>query len=222
MPLMIDPDKVRDLSPLLLDEHQNLKVVPASVLAETTTLERVCFGNRRAIYNFPTVELIEHLKEIIGDRSAIEIGSGNGVMAKALGIPATDNRQQERPDVVAYYELLRQPVIKYGDNVEELDAHAAVKKYKPKVVVATWVTHKFNPADPTREGNQDGVDEAWIIDNCDEYVFIGNMKTHEKKPIWSRPHTKQALPFLYSRSMSDAPNFIARFFGAGSANAKFD
>ncbi|WP_087864216.1 hypothetical protein [Comamonas thiooxydans] len=216
MRLIHDVDKIRDLSPLLLDANGNLKVVPASVYEQTTTLERYVFGHKNAVYNFPTTELIEHLREIIGDRSAIEIGAGNGVMAKALGIPATDSRQQERPEIIAHYELLRQPVIRYGDNVEKLDAHDAIRKYRPQVVVATWVTQKFDPSKPELGGNVDGVVEEWVIQNVQEYLFIGNLKTHATKTIWSLPHTKQALPFLYSRSMTETPNFIARFFGPGA------
>lgn len=206
---VIDPSKVRDLTPLLLDAQGRLKVVPASVLAATTREERAYFGVRHGVYGLLTVELLDWLREFIGGRSAIEIGSGHGRLAAELGIPATDNRQQEDPTIRAYYEALNQPVIRYGDNVENLDALSAVKKYKPQVVVACWVTHKWDPRRHEAGGNQDGVVEEKVIDACEHYVFLGNERVHAAKSIWSRPHVKETPPWLFSRSSNGSADFIA-------------
>ena len=83
------------------------------------------------MYLLPTIELVERLKRAIDGRRAIEIGSGNGVLAEALGIQGTDNFMQEMPKYKALYAAQGQPTIKYGKNVENLDALAAIKKYKP-------------------------------------------------------------------------------------------
>ncbi len=45
--------------------------------------------------------------------------------------------------------------IPYGKTVEKLDADAAVRKYRPKVVIACWVTHRFDPAQPHAGGMRD-------------------------------------------------------------------
>lgn len=210
---ILNPADVRDISPLLLDEAGCLKIVNSSVLAATTREERAMFGVRHAFYGLPTIELIEHLKSLIAGRSAIEIGAGSGVLAQALGIPATDNRQQEWPSVQEYYAALRQPTIRYGDHVEALDAKAAVAKYKPQVVIASWVTHRYDPARHEAGGNQDGVDEVALLKHCEEYILIGNEKVHASKPLWALPHTKEQLPFLFSRAANGSADFIARWSG---------
>lgn len=207
--LIEDPSKIRDLAPLVLDTQGQLKAVPAAFYANTTREERAVFGLRHARYGFLTVELIDYLKAFIGDRSAIEIGAGHGALALALGIAATDNRMQDEPQIRAYYAALSQPVIKYGANVEKLDAVQAVKKHRPSVVVASWVTHKYDPRRHEAGGNMDGVEEEEIIRNCDAYVFIGNELVHSRKSIWALPHEKLYPPWLYSRSTNGSPDFIA-------------
>lgn len=206
---ILDPRTVRDISPLLLDEQGQLQVVPATVLADTTREERLLFGVRHGIYGLLTQELVDWLRSFISARSAIEIGAGHGRLAAALGIPATDNRQQEDPAIRAYYEALRQPVVRYGNNVERLAGEEAVRKYKPQVVLACWVTHRYDANRHEAGGNQDGVTEEAVIAECDEYVFIGNTQVHAGKPIWALPHERLTPPWLYSRAQNGSPNFIA-------------
>jgi hypothetical protein len=207
--IALDPRNIRDLSPLLLDESGQLKVVPAAVYEQTTVEERALFGVQRGLYSFPTQELVDFLQDHIQGRSAIEVGAGHGGLATALGIPATDNRQQEEPAIRAYYQLTKQPPVPYGKHVEKLTAEKAVAKYQPKVVVACWVTHRYDPRRHAAGGNQDGVVEEAIIANCDSYVFIGNEKVHQHKAIWALPHKKLTPPWLYSRAFNGSANFIA-------------
>lgn len=205
----LDPHITRDISSIMLDDRGTLKVLPSSVLATTTREERLLFGVLHGLYGFPTDELCEFLRDRIGGRSAIEIGAGHGVLAAKLGIPATDNRQQDDPAIRRHYDRLGQPTVPYGDNVEKLDAAEAVRRYKPSVVVASWVTHRFNPRLPQLGGNESGVDEAAIIQACDEYIFIGNERVHALKPIWGLPHEKISPPWVYSRAMNGHPDFVA-------------
>jgi hypothetical protein len=193
----------------MLDEQGRVRVVPASTLALTTPEERMLFGVRNGVYSFPTEELIDYLRGRIAGRRAIEIGAGNGRLAAALAIPATDNRQQEGAQVKAYYQRLGQPTVPYGENVEKLDAADAVAKHKPQVVIACWVTHRFDPSAPERGGSSTGVDEAAVIQTCDEYIFIGNQQVHAHKPIWSLAHERFTPGWLYSRAMNGTPDFIA-------------
>ncbi|GHD03359.1 hypothetical protein GCM10007320_63320 [Pseudorhodoferax aquiterrae] len=205
----LDPKTVRDIAPAMLDARGRVRVVPASMLASTTPDERMLFGVRHGVYGFPTEELCDYLIARIAGRRAIEIGAGNGVLAEALGIPATDNRQQEEPELKAYYQRLGQPTVSYGDNVEKLDAAAAIAKYKPEVVIACWVTHRFDPSAPERGGSNTGVDEAEVVAACNEYIFIGNQQVHAAKPIWALAHERIAPEWLYSRAMNGTPEFIA-------------
>ena len=132
----LEPAEVRDISGMLLDERRCLRVVPARLLEATTPQERLLFGVRHGLYSFPTEELCSFLRERVRGRRAIEIGAGHGALAKALAIPATDNRQQEDEPVKSHYAALRQPTVPYGEHVEKLDAAAAVEKYCPDVVIA--------------------------------------------------------------------------------------
>lgn len=200
---------IRDLTPDILAAPGRPRILPASYYRTTTMDERAVFAHRHGIYGLPTVELIEWVKGVIGGRSAIEIGAGHGGLAAALGIPATDNRMQEHPLIRAHYAATRQPVVIYGDNVEPLDAQAAVAKYRPQVVVASWVTHVYSKDRDEAEGNMFGVDEDAILDAVDTYIFIGNTQVHAPKTIWSRPHKRHEPDWVYSRAVNGSPDFVA-------------
>lgn len=205
----IDPTRVRDISSYLLDSHGRLRVTSARTLEATTAQERLLFGVRQGVYSFPTDELCDFLRARIAGKIAIEIGAGHGLLAQALSIPATDNRQQEEAEVQAYYQQIGQPTVRYGENVEKLDAASAVAKYRPNVVIACWVTHQFDPGRARAGGSVSGVDEASLIASCDEYIFIGNEHVHAHKPIWKLPHEKLTPPWIYSRAVNGSRDFIA-------------
>lgn len=205
----IDLTRVRDISRDLLDDRRRLRVVPAHTLERTTPEERLLFGVREGLYSFPTQELCDFLRARIAGRTAIEIGAGHGTLAAALAIPATDNRQQEEEGIKAYYAEIGQPTVRYGENVEKLDAVAAVAKYAPQVVIACWVTHRFDPDRPQAGGSLTGVDEASLIGTCEEYIFIGNERVHAQKPIWQLPHQMMTPDWLFSRAVNGSRDFIA-------------
>ena len=160
-----------------------LCVMPTAFYKEFKQDDLSGFCLRHGLYCLPTVELVDKINQLILEvsptRSAIEIGSGNGVLGKALGIPCTDSHMQERPEIRAHYRKIGQPVISYGEHVERLDAEAAVARYRPEVVVAAWVTHKYNEAEPERGGNAYGVDEVALLGQIKRYIFIGNFYVHE-------------------------------------------
>ena len=208
--LLIDP-RERDLSPMALDGYGLPKVLPTSFWEATTPAERALFGHRHGIYLFPTVELVAHLHELIGGRSAIEIGSGNGVLARALGIPATDNCMQRRERYRRIYEAAGQPTVTYGRNVTAMDAATAVRRHKPDVVIAAWVTHRFRYDRRWAGGNEIGVDEEDVIAHCSSYVMIGNEHIHRTKSIWDLPHTITYPPFVVSRAANGSRDFLAVF-----------
>ena len=143
-----------------------------------------------ARYCLPTIELVAYLKTLIGDKRAIEIGSGHGDLARFLGIPATDNFCQDWPDVKAYYDAINQPRIKYGENVERLDALEAIEKYKPDIVIGAWVTQWIDPnmPPPPEGGSVYGVKEEELLKMAPVYVVIGAQAIHGGKKILRYPH----------------------------------
>lgn len=195
----IDVANVRDISELVIECSGRPRVLPASAFTGITPAERMLCCVRHGLYGLPTTELADFLREEIGKDSAIEVGAGNGVLASTLGIPATDNRQQEAPGIRSYYESIQQPTVVYGENVEKLDAGAAIAKYRPSVVVACWITHRFDISRPDQGGSASGIDEEAVVGACDKYVLIGNERVHSGKPIWRLPHWPAACIFDLSR-----------------------
>lgn len=216
----LDTKEVRDISGEVLGDDGRMKILPAEYWASTTMQERALFGHRNGIYLFPTTELVERLKEIIGDRHAIEIGAGNGVLAQALGIPATDNRQQEMPLYKLVYTATRQPPVKYGPNIIEMHASRAVRHYKPAVVIGSWITQKYDPLNHDAGGNEIGVDQRDVLLHCQEYVIIGNEHTHRLNPLWNREHRIEFPPYVYSRANNGSREFIARWRGVTRSTPK--
>lgn len=213
---VLDPEHIRDIASEVLDGQCRLRLLPAAYWATTTADERALFGHRHGLYSFPTVELVELLRGIIGGRSAIEIGAGHGVLAEALGIPATDNRMQEWDKYRAIYAVTGQPAVPYGHNVVDCHASRAVRRYKPQVVIGCWVTHKYDAARHGAGGNEVGVDEEDILRHCEAYVVVGNEKVHAGKKIWARPHAVEYPPFVYSRARNGTRDFIATWRGSRS------
>jgi hypothetical protein len=207
---IFDASNITYLKELLLDENGCLRVVPYSRLMNVPQEHLSQFCMEHGIYAIPKQELIDFLREEISgnEESTIEIGSGNGVICKALGIRGTDNYMQEIPEIKLHYQMLGQATVPYGKHVERLDALKAVQKYKPDIVVAAWVTHKYNPREPWREGNMYGIDEKKLLDKVQKYIVVGNEKVHDKKPILSLPHRKVKAPWILSRSMNPEKNVI--------------
>lgn len=211
--IVIDPLNTRDVAPDVIDSRGLPRILPTAYWDTTTLQERAWVGMRHGIYSFPTVELVEHLREVIGDRSAIEIGAGNGVLAEALEIPATDSRHQEGAATRDYYRLLGAATVPYGPNIVEMHASRAVRRYKPDVVIACWATHKYDVARHWAGGNEIGVDEEDILRNCREYVFVGNDRVHMDKKIWGRSKVLERPPFVYSRGVHEL-DFLAVWRGS--------
>lgn len=177
------------LDAILLDASGNVKPVPAAVIREIPWNDFRLWCHRRAVYGYPTTELISRLKTILPSDSskALEIGSGNGCFGRTLDIRATDNYCQEIPAVKDYYDALGQPRIVYGVDVENIDGNAAVTKYKPTHVFASWVTQVYVDG-LSVDGNAYGVDERKLLQEVDYYVFFGHKGVHEHKDIFRNPN----------------------------------
>ena len=207
--ILIESDLSHLESVLLTDGRINC--LPFSELNKFSQNELSYFCLKYGIYQLPTQELIDFILKQMGDLPAIEIGSGNGCIGRSLGIKMTDNKMQERPEIKAHYDLLKQPVITYGSDVEHIDAISAVKKYQPKVVVACWVTHLWKEG--MEYGNAFGIEEELLFANgVEKYIHIGNENIHMHKPILSMfPVKKYRHKTIVSRSQSREKNIIYVF-----------
>lgn len=189
--LIVPPDlfhAVKRLDEQLVHFDGTLRVLPAKELADVPWVTLRYWCHARGVYGLPTTELVDYVRDLIGDRTAIEIGAGNGALGRALDIPRTDSRLQEHPRIARAYAAAGQPTVQYGRDVEKLDALSAVRQYSPDVVVGSWITQRWRPGDGV--GNQFGVDEGALLEQVDCYILQGSLTAHnpENKRIRSRPH----------------------------------
>ena len=192
----------------LYDENGHLKIKDASFYEGIPHTHLMLWCHQHGQYGLPTTELIAWLKNHVIEGATIQVGAGNDSIGRTLGIPFTDSCLMKVPEVAAYYAMGGQPITKYPDDIIELEAAAAIKKYKPKVVIGCWITHLYREDEHFRGGNMYGIDEDFILDNVDKYIVIGNNKTHDKKRIIERKHTTHKFPWLFSRSMYPLENMI--------------
>jgi hypothetical protein len=206
--------KLYDLSEIDLSKMKELlfhggvyKLPHYKDLASFDTPQLAVFGNKYGMYTIPTIELIDELKKIIAGRHAVEIGSGVGIIGRELGIKCTDSLCQNIPAVKMHYDLHLQPVIEYGTHVIERDAEWVARKWRPDVILGSWITHKY--VDEEISGNFFGPDEEIILDNCKTYIMLGNHKTHGMKPIMKHnPMIIKDFPGYVSRSSYPEDNRV--------------
>lgn len=207
------PDRdISKLEEMAFDDNGEFNILPACDWWQFTTEQRSLFGHKHAMYCIPTIELIEDLKRRIGNREALEIGAGSGVVGRALGIRMTDNHQQAMPKYKELYHMSGQPVIKYGKDVLKIEALEAVKRFRPDVVIGCWVTHLWREAEGWRGGNEIGVDETKLIRRVDEYIVVGNHKVHKNKPIMDDVDNIDTPDWLVSRASAPEFNVIYTWY----------
>lgn len=174
-----------------------IRPIPAREVEKCGFEQARMFMHKYGLYTLPTVELIDYLAGIIAGKRAIEIGAGLGVIGRALGIPATDNKMQAWPEIKAHYDRMRQPTIQYPADIIELDAHDAIKRYRPQIVIGSYITHKWRPG--MESGNQYGVDNLKIARKVEAYYMIGSLTTHLKDPAMKHLDGIERHDFLYTR-----------------------
>ena len=198
----------RDISDKLLHKNGHMILHPYKYWEQFTHPEIQLFCHKNARYGLPTIELIEFLKNEINDDedNTIEIGAGAGDLGGYAGIKMTDSKLQKYDLIKDMYSSMNSPTIKYPDLVEEIDAESAIKKYKPNIVIASWVTsytsvYKAN-------GCVYGVKENLFINDIKKYIFIGNKNTHGNKKILQYKHREIKVPFNISRATCPEGNVI--------------
>ena len=197
-----------DLESQVFDNEKKLIVKPYSFWKDRDLNERRYFMYIHGIYVLPTTELIEWLRTMIIGK-AIEIGAGNGSIARSLGIPITDSRMQENPEIKFFYQMGGQPPIVYHNDVKKLDFKQAIFKYQPDTVIGAFITHKFDAK--IGNGNALGVEEEFILKNVNRYINIGNKHTHKDKPILKIKHIEYQFDWLITRAVDQYQNVIFVF-----------
>jgi hypothetical protein len=196
---VLDPNVLQDISKDLLEPNGKMKLLSYEYYQTLKWENFRLFCHEYARYGIPTKELVHFIKSLIDGKTALEIGAGSGDLGYHLGIKMTDSKIQDSKPVKRLYELTKQPTIKYGKDVEKLEALEAVKKYKPQVVVASWVT-TYSPTATNYGSSPHGINEKEILDLVDTYILIGNLDIHGDKPIMDEFSFEYNLPWNISRA----------------------
>lgn len=195
------------LDSLLLGKDGHVKCFDAEFYRTINPLHLRAWCVERGRYQMVTRELVDWLREQIGDRKAIEIGAGCGDLGHHLGITMTDSYQQvEQKEIVAYYKALRQEPTKPPATVIKEDGETAVRKRKPDVVIAAWVTEKWREGEA--KGNAFGPRGDYILERCGRYILIGNDNVHGGRPLMKAAHATHRFPWLVSRAADPSKNAI--------------
>jgi hypothetical protein len=207
MHTIIDPLTLNDISDQLLLPNGKMKLLPTADLKNLNWNDFRHFCHVHGRYGVPTVELIEMLTNLIGGRSCIEIGAGNGDFGYHLNLRMTDSKIQDELRIKNMYRIMRQPTIQYPRDVEKLEALEAIYKYKPQVVITSWTTTYF-PRQTSYHSNPYGLREERLLNLVDTYILIGNLDTHGDKPICKLPHQKIQSEFIVSRAANQENNRV--------------
>jgi len=166
------------------------------------------FMHEQGIYTFPTTELIEQLRLLIKPSKTIEIGSGIGSIGRALNIPTTDSREQEQPQIIEHFKILKQVPITYPDDIERLEASEAIEKYKPECVLGCYITHAYDIV--TGTGKHNAVSEYDILRKGIRYINVGNKITHKHKPLLMITHLELNFgsDIMFNRAVDQSQNYI--------------
>jgi len=202
---------ISDLSSRWLDQDGHIKLLPAIEFQSVPLDHLRLWCHSTARYGIPTLELVQWLKNRIGTLKALEIGAGNADLGYHLGITMTDSYVQRKAEVKLLYELTGQVPTQPLPEVLKLHAMDAIKKFKPQVVIASWITRKFIQGKDTEgvsEASIYGPIEEKILENCQCYIHIGNYNIHRGKTILNRRHSGFTFPWLVSRAKDQQQNVI--------------
>lgn len=184
------------------------RVLPAAEYRRFSEKEIRFWCALRGFYGLPTKELVDYVADLIKGKRAIEVGSGCGVFARALGIPGTDSKVQNTLGDI--YSAQRTIPVTYGTRVETLEASEAVKRYDPEVVVASWLSQRVTGFDRLNGivGFAFGAEMWDILRGGRAFILIGNVNTHGGLKIMSKKPRVVKAPWLISRGEDQAKNRI--------------
>jgi hypothetical protein len=168
-----------------------------------------CMAN--GVYQVPTTELVDALARLIAPfEDPIEICAGHGAIGRALGIPRTDSYLHTTTVMRQVYASMGQPVTEPPQDVEKLDAIAAINVYNPDVVLGCFVTQLGTP--DIEQSSSFGVDEIRLLRHpvLRRYIMVGNVAVHGKRLALKHAHRElhKGAPWLVSRAFDQSLNLI--------------
>ena len=93
----------------LFDQEGQLQAVSSETLSSFTHNEIRTFCHKHGFYSLPSIELIQIIQHLIDTTpldKVLEIGAGNGVYGRELGIRSTDNYMQHPKNKAKFIALL--------------------------------------------------------------------------------------------------------------------
>jgi hypothetical protein len=111
----------------------------------------------------------------------------------------------------AYYHSIYQEPTNPPAWVTRLDAEQALEAYKPQVILAAFVTQKYEPGDerePKIGSSIHGHDEVKIIREVETYIHVGNEETHKDKRALRRTHRSIKANWIVTRAFDQTKNVI--------------
>jgi len=176
------------------------------------------YCHKKGIYGIITDELIDYINVQFfseGTQNVIAVGSGLGTLGRALGIPVTDSRLQETPEMRAMYAISGQPVIRYPSDIQTLEVIQAIAKYKPTTIVGSWCTQIYRKGDEEEEigSNMYGFDFYKILNRTTvtRIILYGTETIHGLFRIVNDPDYKVIRhkgDFMRSRTADNNNNTI--------------
>jgi len=187
---------------VLLLPNGRIRLMPEQELLALGLPTLQAWAGLRARYQLVTQELVDWLRLRIGSRPAIEIGAGMGDLGFHLGIPMTDlGVQAEDP---GYWRSLGQAPTEPPEDVERLEAEAAIARFKPAVVVGAWISERHHVG----SCGGFGVEEARIVRSVPQYIHVGNLAVHGSKRVLRMKHRVYRPAGLVSRGFEPAKNTV--------------
>lgn len=115
----------------------------------------IAVGKRLGMYCFYSDKLIALLAQRFAGKTVVEIAAGNGILSLLLA------RRGVR--CIATDDMSWGHAVRFGHHVEDLDATAALKKYRPEAVICSWP--------PPQNGFEHDV---FTTPSVADYVVIGS------------------------------------------------
>jgi hypothetical protein len=207
--VLTDQD-VSYLDKLLLDINYHVRAVAAADLREIPHDHLMIWATKNGVYQFATTEMIEWLKNEIGDNKAIEIGAGCGVIARSLGIIGTDSYIQHNKKYKEYYDLIGHEITRPPKDIKKYESLEAVRVFRPHTVVGAFIT-QYGTADDDARGipcAPFGTKEKEMLKKIKKYIHFGNKVTHACKHIYQLPHQELHFDWLFNRALDQSQNRV--------------
>ncbi|AWB44718.1 SAM-dependent methyltransferase [Paenibacillus sp. CAA11] len=131
--------------------------------------------NQKGIYCFYSKELIKELSVLIGEKSCVEIGAGDGTLTAFLN-------KQQLLECRATDDYSWKHYITYPDFVEKADSKTALNKYQPKAVICSWPVPKNTYE---RHVFQSDSVDLYIVIGTKNATYTGDFETYYNQQCFS-------------------------------------